>query len=135
MKPACGCPPCPRCAGRTFWPSPLVVMAPVLLWGERNQDSWQLNLVWASQFTEQLASNPYPRWLDRSFDGFGAPVFYFYPPLAFYATGAVHYLTAGLLSTFQDIWVVATLALFASGLAMRAWLKEIGGRSGWRRCS
>ena len=43
-------------------------------------------------------------------------------------TAAAHYLTGGLLTTFQDICLLATLALFASGLAMRAWLKEIGGR-------
>jgi hypothetical protein len=106
----------------------VLVMAPILILGERTQDSWQLDIVWARQFADQLATNPYPRWLERSFDGFGAPVFYFYPPLAFYAAGAVHYLTLGLISTFQEIWVVATLALFASGLSMRAWLREIGGR-------
>src|SRR5207342_3556916 len=99
------------------------------LLGERTQDSWQLDIVWARQFAEQLATNPYPRWMERSFDSFGAPVFYFYPPLAFYLTAAAHYLTAGLLSTFQSIWVAATLALFASCLTMRAWLKEIGGKA------
>jgi hypothetical protein len=106
----------------------MAVMAPILLWGERTQDSWQLDIVWARQFTEQLATNPYPRWLERSFDGFGAPVFYFYPPGAFYLTAGVHYAAGGLLSTFQSIVIAATLALFSSGLTMRAWLKEIGGR-------
>jgi uncharacterized membrane protein len=117
---------------RLGWPIMLamaiVLMAPLLLWGQRTQDSWQLDLVWSRQFSDQLATNPYPRWLERSFDGFGAPVFYFYPPLAFYVAAAAHYATAGLISTFQEIWIAATVALFVSGLSMRAWLREIGGR-------
>jgi hypothetical protein len=114
------------------WPHLLVlalaIVAPLLISGERADDSWALNQVWATQFSEQLAHNPYPRWLERSFDGFGAPVFYFYPPLAFYLTAAVHYLAFGALTPFQELVAAATLMLFVSGLTMRRWLTEVGGR-------
>ena len=52
-------------------------------------DSFWIDHVWASQFTALLREGViYPRWLPWSHEGLGSPVFYYYPPLAFYLTGA-----------------------------------------------
>ena len=63
----------------------LVLMLPVLLAPTPLSDSHGLNLVWSQQFTSLIATgNLWPRWLPWSHGGLGAPVFYFYGPLAFW---------------------------------------------------
>src|SRR4029450_11382967 len=52
--------------------------------------------------------------------GLGSPVFYFYPPLAFYITGACG--LAGL-STYASIIAAFALAFLASGLGAYHWLR------------
>src|ERR1041385_8105686 len=48
-------------------------------------DSLSIYWIWADQFTPALAhGNLYPRWMPASDAGLGTPVFYYYPPLAFY---------------------------------------------------
>src|SRR5256885_13913198 len=73
-------------------------------------DSFEIDWVWADQFTAELArGNFYPRWLPLSDDGLGAPVFYYYPPLSFYLSGLFG-LTG--LSTYASI-IAAFAAAFA----------------------
>jgi hypothetical protein len=84
-------------------------------------DSLAVYWVWADQFTTELArGNPYPRWLAASDAGFGTPVFYFYPPLAFYITGL--FGLAGL-STYASLIAAFGSAFAASGIACWHWLK------------
>lgn len=100
-----------------------LLMLPNLLFGVVQIDNVQLNYLWAQQFVEQLREGiAYPRWLPRSFEGLGSPTFFFYAPLPFYLCAAVDLPTFGWLSTERVIGIAATLLMFASGIAMRAWL-------------
>lgn len=75
----------------------------------------QLNL--ESQFNGLLAQGIwFPRWSLEGFHGFGSPAFYFYPPLAFYATGVLR-LLSGVSDPkvlFQAVGLLATIASFFS---------------------
>ncbi|MFI5201583.1 MAG: hypothetical protein ACHQNE_04300, partial [Candidatus Kapaibacterium sp.] len=52
-----------------------------------------VHLNWLYQFTRLSAQGvSYPRWLPDSFGGFGAPTFYFYPPLVYWIASIVHLL-------------------------------------------
>lgn len=85
------------------------------------------NLTWAAQFSDQVLSGIlYPRWLSGSFDGLGAPTFYFYPPLAFWIDAAIRGLTLDLLPTSWRLSVTTSVLLWASGAAMYAWLRLQG---------
>jgi hypothetical protein len=105
------------------------LLLPSLLFGTLISHSSPLNLTWAAQFAEQFrAFVPYPRWMPWSFDGLGSPAFYFYPPLPFWIDALASVVTANLLSVPYRLAVSAALVLFASGLAMHAWLKQETGR-------
>lgn len=100
------------------------IMLPTLLLGTLITHSSPQNLTWAAQFAEQFRAGVlYPRWMPDSFDGLGGPAFYFYPPLPFWADALVSVITANLLSVPYRLAVTSALILFASGLAMHAWLK------------
>jgi hypothetical protein len=102
----------------------VALMAPSLIWGTLPSHSSMHNLTWAAQFSDQVSSGIlYPRWLPGSFDGLGAPSFYFYPPLAFWVDAAIRVLTLDLLSTSWRLSVTATVLLWASGAAMYGWLR------------
>src|SRR6185503_11624055 len=60
----------------------------------------------------------YPRWLPGSHDGLGAPVFYYYPPLAFYPAGLLAALGA---SPYAAILATFGLAFAGAGAAMYRW--------------
>jgi hypothetical protein len=84
-------------------------------------DSLAIYWVWGDQFTAELAHGVvYPRWLPASDGGLGTPVFYYYPPLAFYATAA--FGLAGL-STYASLIAAFGTAFAASGIACWHWLK------------
>ncbi len=100
-----------------------LVMMPNLVFGVVQIDNAQLNYLWTRQFVDLVRDgHAYPRWLPRSFEGLGSPTFFFYAPLPFYVCAAVDLLTLGWLSTERVIGLAATVLMFASGLAMRAWL-------------
>jgi hypothetical protein len=85
-------------------------------------DSFWIDHVWASQFTALLREGVvYPRWLPWSHEGLGSPVFYYYPPLAFYLAGA--FGLAGL-STYASILATFYLAFFVSGVGAWHWLRD-----------
>lgn len=103
----------------------MILMVPAWLAEPLVRDSFWIDFVWADQFSAQLRDGIlYPRWLPQSHDGLGAPVFYFYPPLAFYLTGLFSLLG---LSTYASVIAAFGAALAASGMAMFVWLK------GWTR--
>lgn len=63
----------------------LLLTLPAILSPPMTHDSFGIICVWADQFTSELATgNLYPRWLPQSHGGLRSPVFYYYPPLAFY---------------------------------------------------
>lgn len=84
-------------------------------------DSFEIDWVWADQFTAELArGNLYPRWLPLSNDGLGAPVFYYYPPLSFHLSGL--FGLAGL-ATYWSIIAAFAASFAASGIGCWHWLK------------
>ncbi|MGE5500925.1 MAG: integral membrane-like protein [Ignavibacteriales bacterium] len=98
----------------------LALMAPALIHGAPTADSGSYNYIWTSQIAEEMARGVlYPRWLPRSFEGLGAPTFYFYPPLAYWIAG----LLAQVMDAGRALGAAAFVLLYASGLAMYAWLK------------
>lgn len=99
-----------------------VLLAPSLLAPAMLHDSFGISWVWADQFTAELArGNLYPRWLPLSNSGLGSPVFYYYPPLAFYLTAALGLLG---LSTYGTILAAFGASFALSGVTAWHWLKE-----------
>jgi hypothetical protein len=99
----------------------LLLMVPAWLASPLVRDSFWIDFVWADQFSAQLRSGIlYPRWLPESHGGLGAPVFYFYPPLAFYLTAMLSLLG---LSTYWSVITAFGVAMAGSGIAMLYWLK------------
>ncbi len=99
-------------------------MAVQLVWGLQASDSAEYNIIWTVEFQHAWARGElYPRWLPDSFEGLGAPTFYFYPPLAFFLTGLIHALG---VEVTRSITFATTLLLFASGVVMERWLRWRG---------
>src|SRR5258705_7319326 len=46
-------------------------------------DGWN-HLNWLSQYPKLVHNFTYPKWMLHSFGGYGAPSFYFYPPLSYW---------------------------------------------------
>lgn len=106
-----------------------MLLAPTLVLGTLISHSSPQNLIWASQFADQVrAGILYPRWMPESFDGLGSPAFYFYPPLPFWIDALVSVVTANVLSVPYRLAVTTTVILFLSGLAMHAWLLKTSGK-------
>ena len=100
----------------------LILMIPAWIASPLVRDSFWIDFVWADQFSAQLRDGTlYPRWLPESHNGLGAPVFYFYPPLAFYLAGTLSLLG---LSTYWSVIATFGAAMAGSGIAMLYWLKH-----------
>jgi len=92
----------------------------------RLNESFWIDWVWLDQFAKQIGQGIlYPRWLPLSHGGLGSPVFYYYPPLAFYA-GSVFALAG--LSTYASLIALFFAAYALSGMAMYAWLRNAAAR-------
>lgn len=105
----------------------LGLLLPALLARPMVQASFWIDLVWIEGFAEELRHGAlYPRWLSGSNGGLGAPVFYYYPPIAFY--GAALFKLAGL-GTYAALLAATGTAWFTSGAAMLAWLRGCGRRA------
>jgi hypothetical protein len=103
----------------------LVLLAPSLVLGTLISHSSPQNLTWAAQFADQFRAGVlYPRWMPDSFEGLGGPAFYFYPPLPFWLDALVSVATANVLSVPYRLSITWLLLLWASGLAMHAWIKN-----------
>ncbi len=88
----------------------------------RLHDSFWIDWVWADQFTDQLRRGYlYPRWLPKSHNGLGSPVFYYYPPIAFYITSIFSLIG---LSTYWSIIYAFGAGFTLSGISMFLWLKD-----------
>ena len=98
-----------------------LVLAPGLFGRTRLNDSFWIDWVWLDQFARELQSGTlYPRWLPLSHGGLGSPVFYYYPPLAFYL-GSV-FAIAGM-QTYPAILATFCTASLISGIGLYLWLK------------
>lgn len=105
----------------------LALMTPALLRPPMTHDSFWIDISWADQFTAEMRRGIlWPRWLPQSHGGLGAPVFYFYPPLAFWITGL--FGLAGL-ATWPSLLAAFATLLAASGGAMYLWLRDLGARA------
>jgi len=105
-----------------------LLLAPSLMLGTMMSHSSPQNLTWAGQFAEQFrAGILYPRFLAESFDRMGGPAFYFYPPIAFWLDALLSVVTFDAFSVSYRQSLSSLLLLWASGLAMYAWLdaKEV----------
>jgi hypothetical protein len=102
-----------------------LLSAPMLSLGILVSHSSPYNLLWATQFAEQFrAGILYPRWLADSFQGLGAPTFYFYAPLTFWLDALVGTISFNALPASYRLGVTSLLILCSSSLAMYAWLRH-----------
>ena len=113
-------------SSRWAWLSILGVAAlltlPAMLQPPRLNDSYWIDWVWLDQFAQVLRSGTlYPRWLPLSHGGLGSPVFYYYPPLAFYVGSA--FVMAGL-SVYAALIATFFAGYVAAGTGMYLWLKD-----------
>jgi hypothetical protein len=100
---------------------------PAALGPVRLNDSFWIDWVWLEQFASELGNGVlYPRWLPLSHDGLGSPVFYYYPPLAFYA--ASPFVLAGM-STYAALLTTFFVGYLLSGATMYWWLRLRGGNA------
>jgi hypothetical protein len=105
----------------------ILLMGPSLVLGTLITHDSAQNLNWAAQFAQQFRAGVlYPRWLSDSYQGLGGPIFYYYPPLGYWFDALVSVATANLLSVSYRLSLERLLLLWASGLAMHAWLKGSG---------
>ncbi len=101
-----------------------VLLAPSLVEGTLISHSSPQNLTWAAQFADLFrAGILYPRWLPASFEGLGSPTFYFYPPIAFWVDALLSVATFNALPVSYRLSFSSLILLWASGLAMHAWLR------------
>ncbi len=95
---------------------------PAALGPVRLNDSFWIDLVWLEQFARELGTGViYPRWLLLSHGGLGSPVFYYYPPLAFYAASA--FVLAGF-STYSALIAAFCAANLLAGVGAYLWLRD-----------
>jgi uncharacterized membrane protein len=99
-----------------------ILIMPLAFGPLRLNDSFWIDQVWLDQFARQVGEGViYPRWLPLSHGGLGSPVFYYYPPLAFYV--GMPFVLLGL-----NIHAALIATFFAgyllSGAAMYLWLRR-----------
>ncbi|MDP2632912.1 MAG: hypothetical protein Q8P25_04310 [Candidatus Curtissbacteria bacterium] len=77
-------------------------------------------------FDQALKGGQFPvRWVGGLGFGFGYPLFIFYPPLVYIVGEAFHLMGSG---TVESIKLVVFLSIFASGVAMYVFVKDLWGR-------
>lgn len=106
----------------------ILISLPILLFGFPNAADTEYHLLWHMGFAEQFWNGElYPRWLRDVAWGHGGPVFFFYPPVGFYASAL-----AGKLFVADPLGryalAAATLAALAlSGGTAHLWLRTMAG--------
>jgi hypothetical protein len=114
---------------KTPWALACIALAALAIWAPtlaiaQPGDSFSYDVNWSAQFAREfLAGDAYPRWLATSFDGLGAPVFYFYPPMPFWSAAVIGGLARGGLSAGDAVKAAEFFFLALSGFAMFAWLR------------
>ena len=83
-----------------------------------------VHLQWLSQFPKLFADGIlYPRWLPDSYLGFGAPVFYFYPPMVYWVGGIL--FSFGVHSEYALFQGITILFTLLSGITAYWYLKTL----------
>jgi hypothetical protein len=93
------------------------LLLPVLFHGLPNGHDAAVHYRWAVQFKDALQEPGvfYPRWLASANNNQGSPAMLYYPPLPFFITTALSFLTNDVLSALAlGCW----LGLFLSGVTM-----------------
>lgn len=79
-------------------------------------------------FSEQLYSGEfYPRWLFDFYNFYGAPMFYYYPPLIFYFEVLLDIVTFRFLPDLLILGITGFIMILGSGIACYYWLKDLYG--------
>lgn len=79
-------------------------------------------------FSEQFYSGEfYPRWLFDFYNFYGAPMFYYYPPLIFYFEVLLDIVTLRFLPDLLILGITGFIMILASGVACYYWLKDLYG--------
>lgn len=100
-----------------------VAMLPELMFGLSASDSLRYNLLWTDEFTRAFADGElYPRWLAGAWDGLGAPTFYHYPPLFFWAAALIRLPFGSDMPPGTAASLASLVFLIIAGLTMRTWL-------------
>lgn len=100
----------------------IVLTLPAMLGPERLNDSYWIDWVWLDQFSRELGRGVlYPRWLPLSHDGLGSPVFYYYPPLSFYAASIFRLAGVGV---FPAVLATFFVGYLLSGAGTYLWLRD-----------
>lgn len=96
---------------------------PGILFGASGLDLFT-NAAWAKQFAEVLAAGEwYPRWLPDNFGGFGSPVFFLYPPLAFFMAAPFSFLHSLDALGFYPLLASVFVGMCIAGWTSYAWLR------------
>ena len=83
---------------------------------------WHVHLCWQQGFFDALvAGEPWPRWITQANQGFGGPVFLYYPPLAYFLGSAL--LGAGA-SAALALKTLYAASLLAGALGVFFWLRH-----------
>lgn len=99
-------------------------MLPALLRGPGGVDLL-FHSLWLEAFAGQLAAGEiYPRWLPDLYAGHGAPVFFVYPPLAYYVTSLIHWLLPDTPYHYLSITLSMALAASIAACSCFIWLKR-----------
>src|SRR5262245_22936430 len=105
-----------------------VVVLPIFVRGFPAGADIRHHYKWAHYFCEGLREGVlYPRWLAGANRGYGSPVMFYYPPLAFYVTAAFNAVTGNLLLAIK---LSCSLSMIASGASMYVFSKGVLSRTG-----
>ena len=100
-----------------------VACLPLLLVGAQGGARVISNLIWSSNFANQLIDGEvYPRWLIDPNWGGGSPVFFFYAPAPFYLTAVGAFLCGQCTTAIQlgiGEWLIVLLSSFSFYLFAR----------------
>lgn len=107
----------------------LLLMTPAFLLGAGGFDLHTQSL-WTKHFSHQLwGGELYPRWLQDMFAGDGSPVFFYYPPLAYYITALFSFASTWDAFSYYPMVFSALLATICSGFAFYFWAEAESGKA------
>jgi len=100
-----------------------VVVTPYAIRGLPSGHDVSHHLVWANAFLRQIAAGElYPRWLAHLGNNLGgSPVFFFYPPLPFFASSAFGILT---LDPSRQVLAGSILSIWIGVIGTFLWLRN-----------
>jgi len=80
---------------------------------------WGLQIAWIERFyLSLLEGNFWPQWLSDADGGRGAPVFVFYPPLAYFIAGAFRHIAGSSVLALELTQTTALVLLYASSFRL-----------------